>query len=145
LPLRTASKRLVNDGELLGQIDAARETLRLAKLAEESNPGGLASEVPKLQQEILDLSERAANEAVLFTVRALTGEAFDEIKRQHPPSEEQLERYKQQAQVIPWAEMPEMNPDTMAPDLLVACLIEPDWSPEQIRSYYAELSKGQQI
>lgn len=141
---RTASKRFVSDGAVLGEIDQVRETLRVAKLTEISNSQGLASEVPRLERQLVELAEQAANEAVTFTVQALPGETFDEIKRQHPPTEEQLDRYRTQAKVVPWADMPEMNPATMGPELLVACLIEPDWTPEEVRGYWAELSKGQQ-
>lgn len=141
---RTASRRLVNDGRILTKIDETRQLLELAKLAEKADPKGLDSDLPRLEQQLLDLAERAADEAVLFVVRALPAEEFDEIKRRHPPSEEQLERYKTQARVVPWVEMPEVNPSTCGPELLAACLVEPDWPAEEIADYWKGLSKGQQ-
>ena len=141
---RTASKRIVTDGRVLGEIDQLAETLKLAKLSDAIDPKGLTSKVPVLERQILELAEQAAAESTLFTVAALPAAEFDEIKRQHPPTGEMLERYQIQSKTVPWVEMPEMDPATMGPDLLVACLVEPDWDEPRIREYWAQLSKGQQ-
>lgn len=143
MPRRTATTRLA-DPDLLGEIDRVRETLKMAKLAEQISPKGLDTDVPRLESELLDLSRKAADTAQSFLVQALPGEEFDELKRRHQPSPEQLAAYKAQAAVFPWAEMPEFDPDSMGVELFVACLIDPDWPDEQIRSYWADLSKGQQ-
>lgn len=144
MPHRTASAHLVLDGALLAELDSVRRTLELAILSEKINPQGLAAEAPRLQRQLLELSERAAGEATRFTVRALPGEEFDDLARKHPPSAEQLEAWRQHAKVVPWVEMEEYNPVSMGPDLLVACLIEPQWDEGQIRDFWKGLSKGEQ-
>lgn len=146
MPPRTASKYLILDGALLAEIEQVRDTLKLANLAERLNPQGLDAEAPRLERRLVELSEKAASEAVRFTVKALPGSEFDEICRRHPLSSEQLERYREQAKAMPmpWVELPEYNPVSMGPDLLVACLVEPDWDEEKIREFWAGLSKGEQ-
>lgn len=141
---KTASKHLVLDGDVLAEIEQTRETLKLARLSEQLNSQGLADETPRLERRLLELSEKAAKEAVRFTVKALTGEEFDDLCRRHPLSSEQLERFREHAKVVPWAELPEFNPPTMGPDLLVACLIEPKWNEAKIRKFWKGLSKGEQ-
>lgn len=141
---RTASQAFVLDGGLLGKIDQLQRTLGLAERAEKISPGGLDSPVPKLQRELDELIQRASEEAVVFTVTALPGLAFDEIKRNHPPTKEQLERYREQAKTSPWVEMPEFDPATMGPELLVACLTEPKIPESELLELWAALSKGEQ-
>lgn len=113
-------------------------------MAEKVSPSGLNGQVPKLEAEIAELTLRASEEAVVFTVKALPGETFDEIKREHPPSAEQMDAYREQVKSMPWATAPEMNPATMGPDLLAACLVAPEMTEEEIREFWAESSKGEQ-
>lgn len=141
---RTASKHLILDGELLAKIDEVRDSLRLAKMAEQISGPALGAEAPRLEQQLLQLGEEAAAKAVRFTVRALPGEEFDDLCRRHPLSPEQLTRYREQVKSMPWAEMPEFNPQTMGPDLLVASLVEPDWPEERVREFWRSASKGEQ-
>jgi hypothetical protein len=141
---RTASLPLVLDGELMSRIDQTRELLRLAQLAERVNPTGLDGEAPRLERQLNELIAEAAESATTFVVRALPGEDFDTIKLQHPPTAEMMEQYREQAKLSPFATLPEMNPTTMGPDLLVACLVEPDWEEDVVRGLWAELSKGEQ-
>lgn len=141
---RSASLPLVLDGELLGKIEQTRQTLRAAQAAEKVSPGGLDSPAPRLERELNELIAQAAEEAVMFVVVALPGVRFDEIKREHPPTAEQLERYRELAKTVPWADMPEFDPASMGPDLLVACLVEPKMKEDEIREFWDELSKGEQ-
>lgn len=142
---RRKSKRLVwsEEGErLLDEIEETRHTLELAKRAERFNPKGLATEVEPLERQLNELAERAANEAVLFVVQELPGDDFDDIVRNHPPTDRQLERWREQAKVNPFAAMPEWNDSAMGPDLLVACLVEPDWDEARIREEWTKAGKG---
>lgn len=141
---RTASKRIVIDGRILGEIDQVRETLRLAKIQEGINPQGLDGEVPRLERQLAELSAKAAEESLELVVGAIPAEEFDELLRQHPPTEAQLERYREQVKVAPWSEMPEMNPQSMGPALLEASLIEPKWSRQEIVDFWKGLSRGGQ-
>jgi hypothetical protein len=141
---RTASAALVLDGELLGEIDQLTQTLRTARMAEKVNPSGLNGQVPKLEAELNALTLRASEEAVVFTVKALPGDAFDEIKRNHQPSPEMMEAYREQSKVTPFISMPEMDPTSMGPDLLAACLVAPEMSEAEVRELWSELSKGEQ-
>lgn len=140
---RTASLRLLQDGGLLTEIDETRHTLNLAKRAERISPAGLDSEVPRLERKLNELAEKAASEAVLFVVQALPADDYDDIARQHPPTEKQLERWREQAKVNPFAPMPEVNDSTMGPDLLTACLVEPAWSEERVREWWKNASRGE--
>lgn len=135
---RQASKRIVTDGRLLGEIDQLRHTLRLAKDAERYNSQGLADESPRIEQELHELAAKAAESALLVTVEALPAEEFDDIARRHPPTPAQLDKWREQAKVFPLAEMPEWDDRGMAPDLLKACLVEPKWSDK----WWGELSRG---
>jgi hypothetical protein len=141
---RSASEALVFDGELLGQIEQTQRTLRAAQAAERVNPGGLDAAAPRIQRDLDELLQRAADEAEIYMVIALPGEKFDDIKRQHPPSEEQMASYREQVKTVPWTVPPEMNPATMGADLLVACLVEPKMSEDEIRDMWRQLSKGEQ-
>jgi predicted transcriptional regulator len=140
---RTASKRLVQDGALLSEIEETRHLLQLARRAEARNPQGLASEVPRLERQLSELAERAATEAALFVVEAIPADTFDDIKRQHPPTSQDLERWREQAKANPFAPMPEWNYRTMGPDLLEACLVEPGWSRAEIAEWWREASEGE--
>jgi hypothetical protein len=140
---RTASKRLVQDGALLSEIEETRHLLQMARRAEARNPQGLASEVPRLERQLSELAERAAAEAALFVVEAIPADDFDEITRKHPPSSQDLERWREQAKVNPFAPMPEWNDRTMGPDLLEACLKSPEWSRAEIDEWWREASVGE--
>jgi hypothetical protein len=137
---RQASKRIVTDGRVLGEIDQVRQTLRLAQQTEKWNPQVGADSVGALERQLTELAERAADDSLEVTVQAIPGEEFDDIARKHPPTKEQLDRWREQAKVFPMAEMPEWNAASMAPDLLAACLVEPAWSEE----WWKGLSKGTQ-
>jgi hypothetical protein len=141
---RTAILPLVLDGELLGRIDQVREMLRLAQMAERVSPQGLDGEAPRLERELNELIRQAAEEATTFKVKALPGADFDVIKLQHPPSSEQMDQFREVVKVSPWATLPEMDPTSMGPDLLVACLIEPELDEAGIRDLWSQLSKGEQ-
>lgn len=135
---RTASKRIVTDGRVLGEIDQLRHTLKLAQQTEKWNPQVGENSVGALERRLTELAEKAADDSLEVTVQALPGEEFDDIARRHPPSSEQLDRWREQARVFPLAEMPEWNAATMGPDLLAACLVEPKWS----EVWWKGLSKG---
>jgi hypothetical protein len=135
---RQTSKPIVTDGKLLGEIDQLRLTLRMAKDAERYNSKGLADESPRLEKELHELAAKAAESALVVTVQALPAEVFDDIARRHPPTPAQLDKWREQAKVFPLAEMPEWDDKGMAPDLLEACLIEPEWS----EKWWRELSRG---
>ena len=128
------------DGQLLSEIEQLRRTIRQAKAAEQYNTQGLADQAPRLERQLFELAEKAANEATNVVVQALPAAEFDDIVRRHPPSGEQMERWREQAKVFALTEMPEYNPETMAPELLAACLVEPEWSED----WWKNLSKGTQ-
>ena len=96
--------------------------------------------MPVLERQLVELAQRAAEGATTVVVEGLPGEEFDEIARRHPPTAEQLEKYRTEAKALGYARMPEYNDRTMAPELLAACMTQPDWDEE----WYRELSRGQQ-
>lgn len=140
---RTASKRIVTDGRILGEIDQLRHTLKLAQQTEKWNPQVGENSVAALERQLADLAEKAADDSLEVTVQAI-GEEFDDIARRHPPSSVQLDRWREQAKVFtdakmyPMVEMPEWDHETMAPVLLKACLVTPEWSDE----WWKGLSRG---
>ncbi|HKY46710.1 MAG TPA: hypothetical protein VJQ79_01890 [Acidimicrobiia bacterium] len=137
---RTASKRIVTDGRVLGELDQIRHTLKLAQQTEKYNPRVGEGSVAALERRLSELAEAAADGSLEVVVQAIPGEEFDDIARQHPPTLTQLDRWREQAKVFPLAEMPEWDDRGMAPDLLKACLVEPEWSDE----WWRGLSKGTQ-
>lgn len=137
---RVDSRPIVTDGRILGEIDQLRNALRLAQSAEKYDPQGLADQSPRLERQLWELAERAANEATLITLEALPAEVFDAIARLYPPRPDQLERWRLQAEVFPMAELPEWDDVGMAPALLEACMTEPVWDP----TWWAGLSRGVQ-
>lgn len=140
---RTASRRLLQDGGLLTEIEETRHLLNLARRAEKISPGGLDSDAPRLERKLNELAEKAAAEAVLFVCQTIPADDFDDIARRHPPSDNQLARWREQAKVNPFTPMPEINDATAGPDLLASSLVEPNWPEERIREWWANASKGE--
>lgn len=141
---RTASKRLVTDGRLLGEIEQLQETLQLAKQAERFNSRGLSDESPRIERQLIELAEKAAESTILFVVKGLPAEEFDNLTRKHPPSVLQLERFREVVKAKPWADMDEWNPETLGLDLLAACLVEPKWSSDELETFWRSLTRGSQ-
>ena len=140
---RTVSRPLVMDGELLGEIDRVRAMRDQARLAERSNPQGLGSPAEKLEVQLNELVEKAASSAVTFVAKAVDAEWLDELKRKHPPSAAQMDRYKERAAAAPmFARPPVINPDTAGPELLAEAIVDPAMNVEQATRLW-ETSRGQ--
>lgn len=141
---RQASRRIVTDGRLLGEIEQLQDTLKQAKQAERFNSRGLADESPRLEQQLVELARQAAESSVLFVVEGLPAEEFDNLTRKHPPSSQQLERFREEVKAKPWVEMPEWDPQALSLDLLAACLVEPKWSSDELEKFWRSLTRGSQ-
>jgi len=140
---RTVSRPLVMDGELLGEIDQVRAMRDQARLAERAQPQGLGSPAEKLGAQLNELVERAANEAVTFVAKTVDADWLDELKRNHPPSSAQMERYKERAAAAPmFARPPVINPDTAGPELLAQAMVDPAMNVDQAARLWVT-SRGQ--
>lgn len=145
---RTASKTFITDGSILGEIDQVRHTLKLARQTEQYNPQVGENSVGGLERRLADLAEKAAESAVTFVVQAIPGEEFDDMVRRYPPTPQQFEQYQVRLKAAPFLATilapPEMDDEKMAPELLAASLVEPDWSKDEVAEFWRGLSKGEQ-
>lgn len=122
--------RILLDGSLLSELESARQEVRRTQRQEMSNPQGLATKVPELENKVAELEEQADDQTVELVVRAIPGTKFDELKRLHQPTEEQWERYREQAKGSPmFAVAPEFDPDGLAPDLIGLSVVSVDGEP----------------
>lgn len=140
---RTTSRSFVFDGELLGEVERVRAMRDQARKLERMQPQGLGSEAEKLDKEYQELVEKAASSAVVFKAQAVDSEWLDDLKRRHPPSESQLERYREEVKNNPlFARLPAINPDSAGPELLAEAIVSPTMSVEQARRLW-QTNKGQ--
>ncbi|MCI0544218.1 MAG: hypothetical protein L0Z49_07190 [Actinobacteria bacterium] len=115
------------DGELLGEIDNLREEWKRATRVDMRAGGGLASTAPGIGARLAEAEQRADDEATTFRVRALAGEAFDDLKRRYPPTEEQWQRYREEAAASPLlTRAPEFDLDEVWPRLIGLSVVAVD-------------------
>jgi hypothetical protein len=140
---RRASWTWHSDGELLSEIEETRRLIDQARRAAGMAPG-VEEQLPELERRLQELAERAADKAVLFVMEALPGDDWEDLKLAHPPSDADLDRWRQQSKANPFAAMPEWNWRTLAPDLIALCLVEPDWDEAKVREWWKDLSAADQ-
>ena len=140
---RTTSRSFVFDGALLGELERVGGMRDRLRRTEKSLPQGLGSEADKLEREYLELVEKAADSAVVFTAQAVDSDWIDDLKRKHPPNDEQLERYQREVKNNPlFARVPSINPDTAGPELLSKAIVSPGMSVDQAKRLW-QTNKGQ--
>lgn len=135
--------RLLLDGTLADQIEAARHQLKVAKAADQVDPRGLASRAAPLEVRLAELRLEAEEASTAFTFEALGRVRFQELKREYPPTEEQWERYRERVKAAWWAPAPEFEELTFAPALIATCCVDPAMTIEDAQALWDELSDGE--
>lgn len=140
--------RLLLDGELDTRLDQLRTQIRRAKARELADPQGLATQVPLLETDLGRLTVEADEATTEFTFQAISRTALEDLKRNHPPSEEQWLRYKESVNDLPVLVALQQNPPefdwlTMAPALLAACAVDPKMTRDEAQVLWDELSDAE--
>ncbi len=149
----TASRTFLFDGALRGELLRVRAMLDQARALEKVNPQGLGSEADKLTVELRELAEKAAEVAVVFTCRAVDADWLDDLKRRHPPSDDQMAKYKDALDrysdsgatslvARSFVRVPTINPDTAGPELLAESMVDPEMNVDQAKQLWST-SRGQ--
>lgn len=94
---------------LLGKSDEAPEQERLAKVA--------------------DLEAKLRQSSVKIVIQSMGRRAYDELAQKHPPTEAQIEQFKDQRT------KPQFNIDTYPTALVVASVIEPVMADEELANW----------
>jgi hypothetical protein len=128
---------LIMNAEASAETEALEELLERAQRHDDANGTETAREVAKRLQE----AEAEAEESrVRFVLEAVTHRAYQTLRADHPPTKEQIEA----AAARGGEETPAFDPDTFAPALVAAQLIEPKpETPEEFAAFWDDLSDGQ--
>ena len=128
---------LVMDAAAAAEIDALEQLLERAQRHDEANGTETARDVAKRLQE---MEAQAEASRVQFTLEAITHRAYQQLRAEHPPTKEQIEKAAGRG----GEEEPAFDPDSFAPALVEAQLAEPrPETPEEFAAFWAELSDGQ--
>ncbi|MGW1160357.1 hypothetical protein ACWD48_19495 [Streptomyces sp. NPDC002519] len=128
---------LVMDAAAASEIDALEQLLERAQRHDEANGTETAPEVAKRLQE---MEAQAEGSRVRFVLEAITHRGYQSLRAEHPPTKEQIET----AAARGGAEEPAFDPDTFAPALVEAQLIEPrPETPKEFADFWDNLSDGQ--
>lgn len=129
---------LVMDSAAAAEIGALEELLDRAQRHDEANGTETARDVAKRLQE---LEAQADASRVQFTLEAITHRAYQQLRAEHPPTKEQIEKAAGRGG---GDEEPAFDPDGFAPALVAAQLAEPrPETPEEFAAFWDELSDGQ--
>lgn len=133
-PRRTVP--LVLDAEAAAEISALAEILDRALIHDRATGETTALDVA---QRLQDAEQRAHDSRVTLTLQAVPHGVYQALRREHPPTHEQLDRAEQAR-----AERPAFDPDAFAPALVHAQLIDPAPADRtEFDAWWAELSDGQ--
>lgn len=130
---------MVLDAESAAEIAALEQLLERAQRHDEANGTETARDVAKRLQE---MEAQAEDSRVRFTLEATTHRSYQLLRADHPPTKEQIEAASGRG----GAEEPAFDPDTFAPALVEAQLIDPrPATPEEFAAFWNELSDGQLV
>lgn len=128
---------LIMDAAAAAEVDALEELLERAQRHDEANGTESARDVAKRLQE---LEAQAEASRVQFTLEAITHRAYQALRADHPPTKEQIEAAASRS----GNEQPAFDPDSFAPALVEAQLVEPKpATPEEFAGFWDDLSDGQ--
>jgi len=142
---RKKSVRLVLDGQSHAELELARNELKNLRLRErvDGKDETLASQIPGLERKIQELEADLITNAPLFTFQAIGRRKLDEIRSEHPPTEEQWDLYRERSKVNPMVNAPSFDPQGLAPKLLAASALDPPMSIEEASELWDSLSDGE--
>lgn len=128
---------LVMNAEAAAEIGALEDLLERAQRHDEANGTDTVRDVAKRLQE----AEAQAEESrVRFTLQAIPHRAYQQLRAEHPPTKEQIEEAAKRGS----NEEPVFDPDSFAPALVEAQLLEPKPdSPEEFTEFWDSISDGQ--
>ena len=132
-PRRVAE--LVLDAGAAAEIDALELLLGRATLHDEVHGTATARQVAQSLQEAEEAAEASR---VRLVFQAVSHVAYQELRAAHPPTARQIEQATKDNEGIP-----AFDPDTFAPALVAAQLVEPAPDPAEFEQFWAELSDGQ--
>lgn len=132
-PRRVAE--LVLDAKAAAEIDALELLLARATLHDEVHGTTTARQVAERLQGAEAAAESSRVRLVFQAVSHLT---YQELRVAHPPTARQIEEAAKDG-----SGFPVFDPDTFAPALVAAQLVDPAPDPEEFAGFWAELSDGQ--
>ncbi|PYC83457.1 hypothetical protein C7C46_08985 [Streptomyces tateyamensis] len=133
-PRRTVP--LVLDAEAAAETETLATLLERAVLHDQATGAGTARAIAELLQAA---EQRAQASRVDLVLQAVPHTAYRDLRREHPPTREQLERAAKANQGEP-----AFDPDTFAPALVHAQLLSPrPDSAQEFDAWWSELSDGQ--
>lgn len=128
---------MVMDAEASAEIGALEQLLERAQRHDEANGSETARDVAKRLQ---DAEAQAEQSRVRFVLEAVTHRAYQKLRADHPPTKEQVEAAAGRG----GDEEPAFDPDTFAPALVEAQLVEPaPADSEEFAAFWDALSDGQ--
>lgn len=128
---------LVLDGQAAAEVEQLSVLLERLRARDELLDG--EAQAPAVARELQRAEVRADGSRVAFTLEAIAHTAYRELLTEHPASAEQKDR--QQAE---GGEVWPFDPDTFAPALVQAQLLDPaPGSDEDFAEFWAGLSDGQ--
>lgn len=131
---------MVMDAEAAAEIGALEDLLERAQRHDEASDTETALEVAKRLQEV-EASAEASR--VRFVLQAIPHRTYQTLRAQHPPTKDQIEK----AARLGAQGDPAFDPDSFAPTLVQAQLIEPQppEDPDEFAGFWDDLSDGQLI
>lgn len=130
----TKSVRLLLDQTLSDRFQQVeREAGRAKMRAENSNDRQVQIDAAELARQADDLKQQIEDAYVTFTFQGISRVDYNELLEAHPPTEEHT------------AGGFEFDPDGFGPDLIAACSVDPEISPEQARRIWDEWTEAEVV
>lgn len=127
---------MVMDAAAAAEIFALEDLLERARRVDEAS--GAPPTAPDVAKRLQEAEQQAADSRVRFVLDAVPHRTYQALRREHPPTKEQIEQAAQHDDI------PAFDPDTFAPALVYAQLTEPrPDSREEFDEFWAALSDGQ--
>lgn len=124
--------RICLDDDLVQEVEDLEAELELAKFNK--------ADTAEIESRLEDATARRDAETEVLTLRSIGRIAFRDLKREHPPTDEQVAEWQKAHAtpdptdpkvMIPATSVPEFDTDTFPPALIAACLVPP-WTPEEV-------------
>lgn len=129
---------MVMDAQAAAEVGALEVLLERAQRHDDVNGTETARDVAKQLQE----AEAQAEESrVRFVLEAVPHRAYQRLREEHPPTREQIEAAAKAGAAV--GEEPAFDPDTFAPALVEAQLVEPVATPAEFAAFWDDISDGQ--
>lgn len=128
------TKRLtvVLDDDLAQQAEAATRALSDAQFGKSTK-----AEIARLEGAVKTANAAVAEASVVLVFRSIGRRRYDEMVDEHPPTDEQQEKAKEQGGVAGY------NPATFLPVLISESLIEPLLTLEQVNALWDEWNNAE--